>query len=191
MGVVLSATRRALNRFNVENRAMKEISKEKPTPAPRHPSMSLAIEKMAKENTDVLNDELTKNTALDSRLKQVFVTSKDTQPEVSESTRPLPQSRKAVESPEFGFEEPAMIPRGRFSLRQALQFITLHQENPKEKTPALLAKEYNLDPVIMEKILTYYKTFEVYIPETKGKSRGNALAEPVKSPQTELQAGKT
>lgn len=191
MGLVFSYTRRALNRFNVENRAMKEISKEKPTPAPRHPSMSLAIEKIAKENPDVLNQELTKNTALDNRLKQVYVTSKDTQPEIAESTRPLPQSRQVVESPEFGFEEPTMIPRGRFSLRQALQFITLHQENPKNNTPASLAKEYNLDPVIMEKILTYYKAFEVYIPETQGKSQGQALAEPHKSHGTELQSGKT
>ncbi|XP_049794425.1 protein NDUFAF4 homolog [Schistocerca nitens] len=187
MGVALSATRRALNRFNVENRAVKEMSKDKPTPAPRHPSMTLAIEQMAKENPDVLNHELTKNTALDSRLKRVFVISKDTQPEVSEPTRPLPQSHKVVESPEFGFEEPEMIPRWRFVLRH---FITLHQENPKEKTPALLAKKYKLDPVIMDKILTYYKTSEVYTPETKGKSRGNALAEPLKSPQTGLQAGK-
>jgi len=46
MGKVFSVVRRKANRFNVENRAHRVISKEKPTPAPKHLSAIQELETM-------------------------------------------------------------------------------------------------------------------------------------------------
>jgi hypothetical protein len=37
-----------------------------------------------------------------------------------------------------------MIPEGRFTLKQAIKFITDHQANPNTWTAAAIAKEYNV-----------------------------------------------
>lgn len=44
MGKVLSVIQRKVNRFNVENRAHRVISKDKPTPAPKYPSTIKELE---------------------------------------------------------------------------------------------------------------------------------------------------
>mgnify|MGYP000412676406 CR=1 FL=1 len=44
MGKVFSVIQRKANRFNVENRAQRVISKEKPLPAPTHPATLQEIE---------------------------------------------------------------------------------------------------------------------------------------------------
>jgi NADH dehydrogenase [ubiquinone] 1 alpha subcomplex assembly factor 4 len=44
MGKVLSVIKRKVNRFNVENRAHRVISKDKPTPAPKYPSTIQELE---------------------------------------------------------------------------------------------------------------------------------------------------
>lgn len=44
MGKVLSVIQRKANRFNIESRAHKLISKDKPTPAPKHPSTIQELE---------------------------------------------------------------------------------------------------------------------------------------------------
>lgn len=48
MGKAMSLITKPLRTFNVESRAFKEISKEKPTPAPRHKSDEYDVEKLMK-----------------------------------------------------------------------------------------------------------------------------------------------
>jgi hypothetical protein len=38
-----------------------------------------------------------------------------------------------------------MIPQGRFTLKQAIKFISDHQANPSTWTAAAIAKEYNIN----------------------------------------------
>lgn len=44
MGKALSILNRQINRFNAENRAHRVISKDKPAPAPKHPSTQKQID---------------------------------------------------------------------------------------------------------------------------------------------------
>jgi len=44
MGKVLSVIQRQVNRFNIENRAHRVISKDKPIPAPKYPSTIQELE---------------------------------------------------------------------------------------------------------------------------------------------------
>jgi NADH dehydrogenase [ubiquinone] 1 alpha subcomplex assembly factor 4 len=46
MGKILSVIQRKVNRFNVENRAHRVISKDKPTAAPKHASTIQELEIM-------------------------------------------------------------------------------------------------------------------------------------------------
>lgn len=48
MGKVLSIVPRQLKQFNIENRAHKVISKDKPTPAPKYPTTIEELERIAK-----------------------------------------------------------------------------------------------------------------------------------------------
>ncbi|CAG2067330.1 unnamed protein product, partial [Timema podura] len=80
----------------------------------------------------------------------------------TDPNRPLPLVRGNMEEQEFGFHEPKTVPRGRCSLRQALQFINDHETD-------------------LKKILMFYRTFHVYIPESKN-SRGQILVKPPVQP---------
>lgn len=170
MGVILSAISRKANRFNVEARAHKVISKDKPVPAPRHAYAQEDLNKMMKEFPEELEKLQTKSPQLDDRLKQIFVTSEDTildpgpQKKVSSN---LPQNRHTPVEPEFGFYEPEKIPLGRLSLRQALKIITDHQHEPGKWDAQTVANKYNISIKLSENILQYYKAFEVYIPDQK------------------------
>lgn len=165
MGPVASKIIRKMRRINIEERAHKEISKEKRPAAPRHPTSAHIVDKLITENPELQTD-VSKNAALDDRLRQVFVTSEIEKicPEET-SERKLPQIRRSFESAEFGVEEPSVIPEGRYSLREALKFISDHQQNPELWTTTALAKEYKVDEDIIRNILHHFKTFDVYVPD--------------------------
>lgn len=124
----------------------------------------------AVEYPHILQEQSKRDSKLDDRLKQVFVRSYD--PIVEEptsSSHSFPQDRRPFEETEFGYTEPVMIPQGRFTLKQAIKFITDHQANPNTWTPEAIAKEYNITQDKIEKILLYYQTFQVHIPEDTSK----------------------
>ncbi|XP_067002784.1 protein NDUFAF4 homolog [Anabrus simplex] len=193
MGKVLSVLQRKANRFNVENRAHKVISREKPTPAPLHPSSKRELDKIERDHPNYLQDLQTKDLKLDERLKDVYVKSQDpliANPLQSSEDRPLPLNRQPFQEPEFGFIEPTTIPRGRFTLRQAMKFITDYQGDPKVWSAAAIAKDYHLDKDALGKILHYYKTFEVYIPELKDRKGQPLFAQPTE-PREQLETKKS
>lgn len=174
MGALATKALRPIKSFNIENRAHRVISKEKPTPAPRYPSNMEDLKRAMKADPN-LDDKLDKkDPGLDSRLKDVYVTSygkpeDDITREVQKQNpdRPLPQDRKLVEEFDFGFKEPDKVSYGRTTLRHAVNFISAHQMNPDEVTASTIALEYKLKEEDVQNILKYFKTYEVYLPETK------------------------
>lgn len=110
-------------------------------------------------------------------MKKVYVTSTNHRidEKASESTKLLPQDRNAVEDFEYGHLEPDKISRGHTTLRSALEFITKHQSEPKIWTAQRIAGEYKLKENVVENVLKYFHTFEVFIPENKSNKNDNIL----------------
>ncbi|XP_046407164.1 protein NDUFAF4 homolog [Ischnura elegans] len=173
MGAAVSAVSRRIQRFNIENRAHREISKEKPTPAPAYPTTIREIERIVKENPEAIEEQAKKNKDLDERLKVVYLKSYDIKPEKTlDSGKPLPANRSTPEETDFGFLEPKMVPRGKVTLRQALKFIAEYQSDPKVSSIANIASQNNISESMTENIVKYFRTFEIYIPEKKEQLGG-------------------
>ncbi|XP_023947227.2 protein NDUFAF4 homolog [Bicyclus anynana] len=174
MGGLVSKALRPIKSYNIENRAHRVISKEKPTVAPSYPSTIEELKRVQEVEPDIDVKLNKKDIKLDERLKDVYVTSHgrpedDVTKEKQEQSkkRALPQDRKALPDFDFGLKEPEKVPYGRTTLRQAIDYISAHQINPEEVTAAKIAFEYKLKVEDVENILKYFKTYEVYIPETK------------------------
>ncbi|XP_053618050.1 protein NDUFAF4 homolog [Plodia interpunctella] len=174
MGALVTKALRPIKSFNIDNRAERVISKDKPVPAPLYPK-NLEDLKRALESDPNLDEKLDKKDPdLDVRLRDVYVTSHG-RPEdditrekhVQNPDRPLPQDRAMTPQFEYGFKEPERAKYGRVTLRDTLNFISAHQTNPEEVTAAKIALEYKLKQDDVESILKYFKSYEVYIPETK------------------------
>lgn len=174
MGALVTRALRPIRSFNIENRAHRVISKEKPTPAPRY-QHALDDMRRAMDEDPKINEKLNvKNAELDKMLKEVYVTSEgkpeeDITREIQRKNpnRPLPMHRMQPEDYEYGFKEPDKIPYGRVTLRKALEFLQAHQCDPNEATAEKIAHEYKLKLEDVNNTLKYFKTFEVFVPETK------------------------
>ncbi|KAL0811988.1 hypothetical protein ABMA28_009386 [Loxostege sticticalis] len=174
MGALVTRALRPIRSFNIENRAHRVISKEKPDPAPTYPQNVEDLKRTLEAVPDIDEKLDKKDPELDNRLKDVYVTSfgrpedditrerRQHNPE-----RPLPQDRKSLEEFEMGFKEPERVSYGKTTLRQAIDFIGAYQSNPKEATPSKIALEYKLKEEDVHSVLKYFKTFEVYIPKSK------------------------
>ncbi|KAM3961366.1 NADH dehydrogenase [ubiquinone] 1 alpha subcomplex assembly factor 4 [Aphomia sociella] len=174
MGALVTKALRPLKSFNIENRAHRVISKEKPVPAPKYPANLEDLKRAVNSDPD-LDDKLDKkDTGLDDRLRDVYVTSLGRpedditrEKQIENPNRPLPQDRKMPGVFEYGFKEPERLKYGHTTLRDALNFISAYQTNPNEVTAAKIAFEYKMKEEDVEKILKYFKTYEVYIPESQ------------------------
>ncbi|XP_046629902.1 protein NDUFAF4 homolog isoform X1 [Neodiprion virginianus] len=173
MGKGMSMLSRRLQRFNIENRAHKVISKEKPTPAPHHKPSARQSEIMHKADSDFLKKHNMKDAKLDHHLKNVYLVSHTAEMmeklRVKNPDRPLPQSRTVRDDLEFGVFEPTEVTIGRCTLRQAIKFITDHNTEPTKHTAAEIAAEYKLSLESTSNILKYFRTFKLYIPEKELK----------------------
>ncbi|XP_076287730.1 NADH dehydrogenase [ubiquinone] 1 alpha subcomplex assembly factor 4-like [Lasioglossum baleicum] len=174
MGKVLSLLTRPIRTLNIENRAAKVISREKPIPAPQHASVSKQKELVDKMYPNFMEEHNKKNRALDDRLKNVFVTSEDpVQPEQKtkeESTKVMPQKGVSAPQFEFGFYEADIVPEGKCSLRGALVFMKAHIDNPTEHTTEKIAAQYKLDKTVVASILKHFT-----IPELQTKSDADKI----------------
>lgn len=100
-------------------------------------------------------------------LTGIYVTSKGNNPTVRQKT--LPVDREAPEESAFGYEEPKVIPPGKASLRQILEFVANHSKEPDIYTAEKIAKDYKLDIVDVMNILQYTRTLLIFNPPPRAK----------------------
>lgn len=153
---------RPVRDFNIENRVDRVISAEKPKTAPRHPSDAKHEPKAA--DTSRVQE---KREDLLERLRSVKVVSSDPDPQTQESApptsdRPLPQSRAVPLEQKYGYFEPAVVPRGRLTLRQATQMLADVKMEPGTFTPEAVAAQYSLDEKDVHNVLRYFSVFRVH-----------------------------
>lgn len=106
------------------------------------------------EHPEFLKEMKRKNTSLDDRLRKVFVVSNDPEHNIKQKAsdhRPLPMNRKSPAVPEFGFQEPDTITEGKVTFKQAIKFITDHQEDSKKWNNEAIAQHYKLDAKVVGK----------------------------------------
>ena len=82
-------------------------------------------------------------------------------------TKSLPQIRTVQPPPTYGYEEPKIVPEGKCTLRQALEFITDHQNDPAANKIDSIAKAHNMKVSDVENIVKNFRVFELYIPRDK------------------------
>jgi len=179
MGGVFGAARgiaiNKIQRFNVENRAERVISQDKPKPAPKFKSNIKDLERLLKDHPEIIEQSGKKDAELDDRLKRVFVSSSDylEQKRIIDPEKPLPLSRKHVEDFELGYKETdtAKIPLGKCTLRQAVQFIGDNMQKPEEWTAERIANDFKMKRETVDDILENFRLFDVHIPVEASKTK--------------------
>ncbi|XP_030637392.1 NADH dehydrogenase [ubiquinone] 1 alpha subcomplex assembly factor 4 [Chanos chanos] len=163
---------RMFRNFNLENRAHREVSKAKPTPAPRHATPT-NITEPAQEVTAAIHK---KNEPLLSLLKSVYVESTDP---VAKPTTAVAKAKEEVERRPLKFSLPGDpygicditdVPKGKLSLVEALTALNSHKRSPDSWTAEKLAEEYSLDLKDTLALLEFFIPFDVKIipPKEEG-----------------------
>lgn len=174
MGKIISKVKHPFRNFNLESRAHKVIGATKPKPAPRHLKDELDLKRIKRDYPEMVEEGLKKNLQLDKHLKDVYVVSHDSPLEIKPKvnpTRPLPQDRTQPDPLLFGHKEPDIIPPGKTTLRNALQFISQHQNDSTTYSAERIAEEHKLSVDLVKNILIYYRVFQIYIPDQLTKTK--------------------
>ncbi|KAM6181368.1 NADH dehydrogenase [ubiquinone] 1 alpha subcomplex assembly factor 4 [Erethizon dorsatum] len=156
---------RALRNFNLENRAEREISKVKPSTAPRHPSTRSVLREQMSDHPQIKRDIARKNEKLLSLLKDVYVDSKDPVSSLMVKDAETQQEPKEFRLPKghhFGMDI-KNIPKGKISIVEALTLLNNHKLYPETWTAEKIAQEYHLKLEDVNSLLKYFVTFEVKI----------------------------
>uniref|UniRef100_A0A671Q2H4 NADH dehydrogenase [ubiquinone] 1 alpha subcomplex assembly factor 4 n=1 Tax=Sinocyclocheilus anshuiensis TaxID=1608454 RepID=A0A671Q2H4_9TELE len=150
-----SRVTRLMRNFNIENRAHREISKTKPKAAPRHPASS------SSPREDIAEEIHQKNDPLLSMLKDIYVESKDPDPQVEEEMQRRALKYSLPGEP-YGFCDVTDVPKGKLSLVEAL--TSVHMTVPEK-----LAQEYSLDPKDAKALTEFFFPFDIKIipPKTE------------------------
>ncbi|XP_003706282.1 NADH dehydrogenase [ubiquinone] 1 alpha subcomplex assembly factor 4 [Megachile rotundata] len=181
MGKVYSLLLRPIRTFNITNRVERVISKDKPTPAPQFPYVKEQKAMVDKLHPDFMETHLKKDVNLDNRLKQVFVTSVSQTSQApsgtsdAPSTKPLPQDRSIQPTFSYGVYEPSIIPEGKCTLRQALEFIAQYNKDPTESCIDNIARTYKLDKEEVGNIVKHFTVPNVKVMSKKEEASKNAL----------------
>ncbi|KAM4633698.1 NADH dehydrogenase [ubiquinone] 1 alpha subcomplex assembly factor 4 isoform 2-T2 [Polymixia lowei] len=161
---------RMFRNFNLENRVYREICKEKPEPAPRHPVHNPSCS--PGEKSDSIHQ---KNDPLVSLLRSVYVESRDpvtpeTPKQVSEQKeedrRPL---KFSLPGDPYGLVDITDVPKGKLSIVEALKALNSHKREPKTWTAEKVALEYSLNAKDAKALLEFFIPFDVKIipPQTE------------------------
>lgn len=77
----------------------------------------------------------------------------------------LPSDRKTVDDFEYGYKEPERVPKGKCSLRQAMDFLSSHHEDPKEWTAKKIANQYELKEQLVCKqyVISHLEFNAIYV----------------------------
>ncbi|XP_004673769.1 PREDICTED: NADH dehydrogenase [ubiquinone] 1 alpha subcomplex assembly factor 4 [Condylura cristata] len=163
---------RAIRNFNLENRAEREISKMKPSSAPRHPSTKKILQAQINHDPEIKGEIARKDDRLLSLLKDVYVDSKDpvSSMQVKDAvTRQQPKEFRLPKGHHFDMMNIKNIPKGKISIVEALTLLNNHKLHPETWTAEKIAKEYHLEQKDVNSLLKYFVTFEVKILPPKDK----------------------
>ncbi|NXM37972.1 NDUF4 factor, partial [Gymnorhina tibicen] len=161
---------RVFRNFNVENRASREISKEKPTPAPRHPTARL--DAMA-DSPDIKEEVFRKDDRFLSLLKDVYVESRDPPVRVKDGGgEHLPCKQEEKRLTKLGHLEALdvkTVPKGKISIVEALTLLNNHKLQPQIWTAEKIAADYSLELKEVNSLLEFFIPFTVqeFPKETK------------------------
>ncbi|XP_047736816.1 NADH dehydrogenase [ubiquinone] 1 alpha subcomplex assembly factor 4-like [Hyalella azteca] len=204
MGTIVSRLRYRLTRpireYNLQDRALQAVDRNKDIPSPRHPSTSNLIETSIQSLDEEMRNQLNNpDPRLASRLQKVYVTSQDVipvQPVSSQAPeRPLPLNRTPGRSPHDSFHNPDVVPYGKVKLKDVMAFLIKHQENPSEHNASSIARNYKLTAqqcvkfnvyltsgqsklsfyVLTEQVLKYFGTFRLMMPAETTKKQAETL----------------
>ncbi|XP_007116360.1 NADH dehydrogenase [ubiquinone] 1 alpha subcomplex assembly factor 4 [Physeter macrocephalus] len=167
-----AAVIRAIRNFNLENRAEREISKMKPSPAPRHPSTKNLLREQMSSHPEIKGEIARKDDKLLSLLKDVYVDSKDPVSFVQVKDAGTPQKPKEFRLPKDHHSDMMNvknIPKGKISIVEALTLLNNHKLYPDTWTAEKIAEEYHLEQQDVNSLLKYFVTFEVKILPPEGK----------------------
>ncbi|NXL16213.1 NDUF4 factor, partial [Setophaga kirtlandii] len=161
---------RVFRNFNVENRASREISKEKPTPAPRH--RTARLDAMA-DSPEIKEEVLRKDDRFLTLLKDVYVESRDPPLRVKDGGgEHLPSKQEEKRLTKLGHLEGLdvkKVPKGKISLVEALTLLNNHKLQPQIWTAEKIAAEYSLELKEVNSLLEFFIPFAVqeFPKETK------------------------
>ncbi|XP_032441589.1 NADH dehydrogenase [ubiquinone] 1 alpha subcomplex assembly factor 4 [Xiphophorus hellerii] len=164
---------RMFRNYNVENRALREISKEKPRSAPRQATTATP----SAVSSEVAELVMKKNESLLEHLRSVYVESTDptAAPEFSGDAsagkeadrRPL---RVSLPGSAFGLPELTDVPKGKLTLAEALTALGSHQHQPRTWSAEKIAQEYCLELQDTKSVVEFFIPFKVEIIPPKSRT---------------------
>ncbi|NWU78990.1 NDUF4 factor, partial [Onychorhynchus coronatus] len=153
---------RVFRTFNVENRARREISKEKPTPAPRHRTARLDA---TADHPEVKQEILRKDDRLLTLLKDVYVESRDPPVRVKDGGgEHLPckqEEKRLTKLGHLGALDVKEVSKGKISIVEALTLLNNHKLHPQIWTAEKIAAEYSLELKDVNSLLEFFIPFTV------------------------------
>ncbi|XP_036035780.1 NADH dehydrogenase [ubiquinone] 1 alpha subcomplex assembly factor 4 [Onychomys torridus] len=162
---------RAFRNFNLENRADRELSKMKPSTAPKHPSTRSLLREQLSQHPEIKEEVSRKDNELLLLLKDVYVDSKDPVSSLPVKDGELQQKPKEFRLPIGHHLDKNVkdIPKGKISVVEALTLLNNHKLSPETWTAEKIAQEYYLELKDVNSLLKYFVTFEVKVfpPEDK------------------------
>ncbi|KAJ1058675.1 PREDICTED: NADH dehydrogenase [ubiquinone] 1 alpha subcomplex assembly factor 4 [Capra hircus] len=167
-----AAVARAVRNFNLENRAEREISRKKPSPAPRHPSTKNLLREQMSSHPEIKREIDRKDDKLLSLLKDVYVDSQDPVSSLQgkdAATRQKPKEFRLAKDHQFDMMNVKNIPKGKISIVEALTLLNNHKLYPDTWTAKKIAEEYHLEQQDVNSLLKYFVTFEVKVFPPEGK----------------------
>ncbi|NXE22492.1 NDUF4 factor, partial [Ardeotis kori] len=160
---------RVFRTFNVESRARREISKEKPTPAPRHPTTRL--DELV-DQSEIQEQIHRKDDRLLTLLKDVYVESRDLPVRVKDGGEHLPckqEEKRLTKLGHLGDLDVKKVSKGKISIVEALTLLNNHKLHPEIWTAEKIAVEYSLELKDVNSLLEFFIPFTVqeFPKETK------------------------
>ncbi|XP_030345343.1 NADH dehydrogenase [ubiquinone] 1 alpha subcomplex assembly factor 4 [Strigops habroptila] len=161
---------RVFRAFNVESRARREISREKPRPAPRHRTSRLD---QLPDHPEIKEEIYRKDDRLLTLLKDVYVQSRDLPVRVKDGGgEHLPckqEEKRLTKLGDLGDVDVKKVPKGKISIVEALILLNNHKLNPQIWTAEKIAVEYSLEPKDVNSLLEFFIPFTVqeFPKETK------------------------
>ncbi|XP_003641061.1 NADH dehydrogenase [ubiquinone] 1 alpha subcomplex assembly factor 4 isoform X1 [Gallus gallus] len=154
---------RVFRTLNVESRARREISKEKPTPAPRHPTSRLDA---LTDNPEIQQEIYRKDDRLLALLKDVYVESRDPPAQVKDGGgEHLPRKHVEKRLTKLGQLEELdikKVPKGKISIVEALMLLNNHKLHPQIWTAEKIAAEYSLELNEVNSLLEFFIPFTLH-----------------------------